>query len=69
MKMKIVTASLLTATLLTASLSSSALAQSSNDNAFTNRENIPTNKSSINNIDLIPAPTQHFGKPDGKLQK
>lgn len=67
MKMKIVTASLLTATLLTASLSSSALAQSSNDNAFTNRENIPTNKSSINNIDLIPAPTQHFGKPDGKL--
>lgn len=65
--MKIVTASLLTATLLTASLSSSALAQSSNDNAFTNRENIPTNKSSINNIDLIPAPTQHFGKPDGKL--
>lgn len=67
MKMKIVTASLLTATLLTASLSSLALAQSSNDNAFTNRENIPTNKSSINNIDLIPAPTQHFGKPDGKL--
>lgn len=67
MKIKIVTASLLTATLLTASLSSSALAQSSNDNAFTNRENIPTNKSSINNIDLIPAPTQHFGKPDGKL--
>lgn len=67
MKMKIVTASLLTATLLTASLSSSALAQSSNDNAFTNRENIPTNKSSINNIDLIPAPTQHFGNPDGKL--
>lgn len=67
MKMKIVTASLLTATLLTASLSSSALAQSSNDNAFTNRENIPTNKSSINNIVLIPAPTQHFGKPDGKL--
>ncbi|WP_065189576.1 SdrD B-like domain-containing protein [Gardnerella vaginalis] len=67
MKMKIVTASLLTATLLTASLSSSVLAQSSNDNAFTNRENIPTNKSSINNIDLIPAPTQHFGKPDGKL--
>lgn len=67
MKMKIVTASLLTVTLLTASLSSSALAQSSNDNAFTNRENIPTNKSSINNIDLIPAPTQHFGKPDGKL--
>lgn len=67
MKMKIVTASLLTATLLTASLSSSALAQSSNDNAFTNHENIPTNKSSINNIDLIPAPTQHFGKPDGKL--
>ncbi len=67
MKMKIVTASLLTATLLTASLSSSALAQSSNDNAFTNRENIPTNKSSINNIDLISAPTQHFGKPDGKL--
>lgn len=67
MKMKIVTASLLTAALLTASLSSSALAQSSNDNAFTNRENIPTNKSSINNIDLIPAPTQHFGKPDGKL--
>lgn len=67
MKMKIVTASLLTATLLTASLSSSALAQSSNDNAFTNRENIPTNKSSINNIDLIPASTQHFGKPDGKL--
>ncbi|MFP1704156.1 SdrD B-like domain-containing protein [Gardnerella vaginalis] len=67
MKMKIVTASLLTATLLTASLSSSALAQPSNDNAFTNRENIPTNKSSINNIDLIPAPTQHFGKPDGKL--
>lgn len=65
--MKIVTASLLTATLLTASLSSSALAQSSNDNAFTNHENIPTNKSSINNIDLIPAPTQHFGKPDGKL--
>ncbi|MFP1703107.1 SdrD B-like domain-containing protein [Gardnerella vaginalis] len=67
MKMKIVTASLLTATLLTASLSSSALAQPSNDNAFTNHENIPTNKSSINNIDLIPAPTQHFGKPDGKL--
>lgn len=67
MKMKIVTASLLTATLLTASLSSSALAQSSNDNVFTNHENIPTNKSSINNIDLIPAPTQHFGKPDGKL--
>lgn len=65
--MKIVTASLLTATLLTASLSSSALAQPSNDNAFTNHENIPTNKSSINNIDLIPAPTQHFGKPDGKL--
>lgn len=67
MKMKIVTASLLTATLLTASLSSSALAQSSNDNAFTNHENIPTNKSSIDNMDLIPAPTQHFGKPDGKL--
>lgn len=69
MKMKIVTASLLTATLLTASLSSSALAQPSNDNAFTNHESIPTNKSSINNIDLIPAPTQHFGKPDGKLPK
>lgn len=67
MKMKIVTASLLTATLLTASLSSSALAQPSNDNAFTNHENIPTNKSSIDNMDLIPAPTQHFGKSDGKL--
>ena len=67
MKMKIVTASLLTATLLTASLSSSALAQPSNDNAFTNYENIPTNKSSIDNMDLIPAPTQHFGKSDGKL--
>ncbi|MFU0538655.1 SdrD B-like domain-containing protein [Gardnerella vaginalis] len=67
MKMKIVTASLLTATLLTASLSSSALAQPSNDNAFTNHENIPTNKSSIGNMDLIPAPTQHFGKSDGKL--
>lgn len=67
MKMKIVTASLLTATLLTASLSSSALAQPSNDNAFTNYENIPTNKSSIDNMDLIPAPTQHFGKSDGRL--
>lgn len=67
MKMKIVTASLLTATLLTASLSSSELAQSSNDNAFINHESITTNKSSINNMDLIPAPTQHFGKPDGKL--